>query len=89
MFDLDNVLQSILLDRINFQTGPTLGFGFRDRHQSTLDMTVWFQYQVRRNRIELAEHTSTFTSPGREEDLREVQAQLNPFLTIRFNYFFK
>lgn len=88
MVTLDNQITAIELHQINLQTGPLVSIGFRDRRQSTLDASIWMQVQVRKNRFQPLEDAGIFGAALFEEELRIVNTEFRPYMTLRFNYFF-
>lgn len=88
MVGLDNLVQAISLRQISLQTGPRISIGYRDRRQSSVDLGLWFQIQVRKNRFETLPGTQVFGSAYFESELREVSTEVRPYPTVRINYFF-
>ncbi|MEM1000516.1 MAG: hypothetical protein AAGN35_25915 [Bacteroidota bacterium] len=89
MIGLDNLLKTIALRQITSQTGPLVTVGLRDRRQSSIDLGVWMQAQVRRNRFEELNSQSILGQAFYEEDLQVATVEFRPFVTIRLNYFFR
>lgn len=89
MIGLDNLLTTISLRQITSQTGPLLSFGYRDRRQSTLDLGVWLQAQVRRNKFRRLEGSTVLGQTFDETELRQSTLEFRPFVYVRFNYFFR
>jgi hypothetical protein len=89
MIGLDNLLTTISLRQITSQTGPLLSFGFRDRRQSTLDLGVWLQAQVHRNKYRELQGPVALGQTFNEEDLRQSTLEFRPFIYVRLNYLFR
>ena len=87
MFNLNNELKSINLRQINLQTGPVLAIGLRGSRQSSIDLSVWFQYQIRKNKFKETNGVNLYGTTQNEADLRERSALLFPYVNLNLNYF--
>lgn len=87
MFNLSNELKAISLQQINLQTGPAIGLGFRGKNQSSIDLSVWFQYQIRKNRFVEVDQVNQYSSTQYEEELRRKTNLLFPYINLKLNYF--
>ena len=87
MFSLNNELKAINLHQINLQTGPVIGAGLRGRNQSSIDLSLWFQYQIRKNRFKEIEQVTQYSSTQYEDQLRQSSTILYPFVNLKLNYF--
>ncbi len=84
----DNILKTISLRQVTRQTGPLLSFGYRNRNQSSIDLNVWLQVQVRKNRFRELEGITVIGAAFYEGDLRNTTVEIRPYPNIKINYFF-
>lgn len=84
----DNLLKAISLKQITLQTGPRLSIGYRDRRRSTIDLDLWFQFQVRANRFQELENITVIGAAYLEENLRETTTEIRPYPTLKVSFFF-
>ena len=83
----DNLIVPISLHEQNYQTGPVTGIGYRDQRNSQIELSCWYQVQVRKNKFREAGEQVVGVQNFHEEDLREKSAVLRPYLTLNINYF--
>ncbi len=87
MVGLDNQLKAISLKQISLQTGPLLAVGYKNRHQSTIDVGLWTQCQIHRNRFEILDTDQIFGAALQESELNNINFEFRPYITARVNYF--
>ena len=87
MIGVDNLSGPISLRQINWQTGPLVNLGFRRRDMSSVDVGVWLQVQVRRNKFKSLSDPLFYPSIFREEELRITTTRMRPYMTIRLNIY--
>ena len=87
MNGIDNFLKAISLRQISLQTGPLLAFGYKNRNQSTIDLGLWSQFQISKNRYEILKTTQIFGAAAQESELMKVKYEFRPYMTARVNYF--
>jgi len=88
MVGFDNMLKTISLRQVTQQTGPLISFGYRNRNQSSIDMDLWLQIQVRKNRFRELTDVTVVGSAYYEGDLRTTSIEVRPYPNIKVNYFF-
>ncbi len=84
----DNILKTISLRQVTRQTGPLFSLGFRNRNQSSIDLDVWLQFQVRKNRFRELEGITVIGAAFYEGDLKNTTLEIRPYPNIKINYFF-
>lgn len=89
MLNFANEFQPIVLHQVNWQTGPILGFGYRDRRQSSIEATLWLQFQTRKNRWYEEDELGALGTSYSQAELEAVEQEVKPYFTLNFNYFFK
>ena len=88
MVGTDNLLKTISLRQVTRQTGPLLNIGYRHRNQSSIDLNMWFQFQIRRSRFRELDGVTVIGAAFYEDDLRRTTLEIRPYPSIRINYFF-
>ena len=86
MIDLSNTFQPINLKDKNFQTGPQTGIQIKKRDQSSISLSIWWQYQFQKYKFKTIEDLTTLSSTFREEDLLVVTRTFRPFIKLRLNW---
>ena len=89
MVGTDNLLKPISLRQVQMRTGPVISAGYRDRRQSTLDLSIWMQFSVQRNRFEALDIEGIFGTAYQQTELEMANVKFLPFVTARFNYYFR
>lgn len=87
MVGLDNRLKAISLREISLQTGPLLAIGYRNKHQSTIDIGLWTQFQIHKNRFDILDTDQIFGAALQESELNNINFEFRPYITARVNYF--
>lgn len=82
-------LQPISLHQINVQSGPTVGVGYKDKRQSSIEAMLWLQFQYRHNKWLDQENLGSIGSSYTIEELRMVEREVKPYFTLNFNYYFQ
>jgi hypothetical protein len=89
MVGLDNLLKSISLRQISLQTGPQMFIGLRNRQQSTIDVGMWMQIQIHKNKYEVLATNQIYGAAQQESALQQSGVEFRPYPTLRLNYFFR
>lgn len=85
MTNLSNILTPINLHIRYHQTGPQTGIRFIHRKPASLDLNVWWQFQVQNFKFFELEQFSTLGRNFREEDLIKTTLFFRPFMQLEMN----
>lgn len=88
MVGIDNFLKAISLRQISLQSGPLLAIGYRNRHQSTLDIGCWLQVQIHKNRYQVLATDQIFGTAQQEAELQKTAVEFRPYPTARIHFYF-
>lgn len=86
MTDLGNQLVPINLKVRNLQTGPQTGIRWFQRTPASIDLNIWWQFQLQDNIFKERESFTVLSSSYREEVLQERKRSFRPFFNLRLNF---
>jgi hypothetical protein len=89
MTDLGNTLVPINLQDRTFQTGPLTGLRLKRRDRSSVELLVWWQYQLHLFDYEEIPSLTTLLAAYKETDLLKRQTDFRPFIDLKLSWYFR